>query len=243
MAYQFQFEAVLASTDLLAKGVLMTVVLSAASILFGTAIGIACSAARSLGSRRTRALVELYVEVVRNTPFLVQIFILYFGLPAIGIQISATGAALLGMVVNLGAYSAEIIRAGVDSIHRSQIEAGLSLGMTRLQIFRHIIVKPAVAKVYPALCSQFTLMMLASSVTSAISTQELSSMAAQIDAESFRSLEVYIVVTLIYLALALSFKAALTLIGHCLFARRKSKAPAPPPAEVEAAANWKEVAP
>ena len=161
------------------------------------------------------------MEVIRNTPFLIQLFILYFGLPTLHVQVSATQAALIGMVINLGAYSTEIIRAGIESIHRSQIEAGLSLGMTRVQIFRYIILKPAVQKVYPALCSQFVLMMLASSVTSAISTQELSSLAAQIDSETFRSFEVYTLVTIGYLGLALLFKGVLTLIGHWLFARKK----------------------
>lgn len=222
MAYQFQFEPVLAHADLLAEGVLMTMALSSAAIVFGTAIGIVTAAVRSVQTGRVRTLIDVYVEVVRNTPFLVQIFILYFGLPAINLRVSATEAALIGMIVNLGAYSTEIIRAGIESIHRSQVEAGLSLGMTRLQIFRHVILKPAIAKVYPALCSQFVLMMLASSVTSAISTQELSSVAAQIDSETFRSFEVYAVVTLIYLALALLFKGALTLIGLVIFSRRRA---------------------
>lgn len=240
MAYQFQFEPVLAHLDLLAEGVLMTVALSAAAIFFGTAIGIVTAAVRSVQTGRTRTLIDAYVEVVRNTPFLVQIFILYFGLPAINLRVTATEAALIGMIVNLGAYSTEIIRAGIESIHRSQVEAGLSLGMTRLQIFRHVILKPAIARVYPALCSQFVLMMLASSVTSAISTQELSSMAAQIDSETFRSIEVYTVVTLIYLGLALLFKGALTLIGHLIFSQRRA---APPRINVDAVTSAKEVTP
>lgn len=227
MAYQFQFEPVWEHAGLLLEGAQMTVALSAASIVLGTAIGIATAAVRSLSKGWPGKALDAYVEVVRNTPFLVQIFIFYFGLPAIGVQVSATQAALIGMVINLGAYAAEILRAGIESIHRSQIEAGLSLGMTRLQIFRHVVLKPAAAKVYPALCSQFVLMMLASSVTSAISTQELSSLAAQIDTLTFRSIEVYSVVTLCYLALALMFKAALTLIGQALFSRRS---PAPRPA-------------
>lgn len=240
MAYQFHFAPVLAHVDLLAEGVLMTVAISATAIFFGTAIGIMAAALRSAQTGRIRNLIDAYVEIVRNTPFLVQIFILYFGLPAINVQVSATEAALIGMIINLGAYSTEIIRAGIESIHRSQVEAGLSLGMTRLQIFRHVILKPAIAKVYPALSSQFVLMMLASSVTSAISTQELSSMAAQIDSETFRSFEVYTVVTLIYLALALLFKGVLALIGHLIFSRRRA---APPQVEVGTADNLKEVAP
>ena len=240
MAYQFQFGPVLAHLDLLAEGVLTTIELSAAAIFFGTAMGILIAATRWMHAGRIGKLIDAYVEIVRNTPFLVQLFILYFGLPAINLQVSATEAALIGMIVNLGAYSTEIFRAGIGSIHRSQVEAGLSLGMTRVQIFRHVILKPSVAKVYPALCSQFVLMMLASSVTSAISTQELSSMAAQIDSETFRSIEVYTIVTLIYLGLALLFKAVLTLIGHLIFARRRAAAPQ---VEIGALANMKEVAP
>lgn len=221
MAYQFQFEPVLEHVDLLAEGVLMTVAISSAAIFFGTAIGIVMAAVRSVNTGGVRRAIDAYVEIIRNTPFLVQLFILYFGLPSINMRVTATEAALIGMIVNLGAYSTEIIRAGIESIHRSQIEAGLSLGMTRTQIFRHIVLKPAIAKVYPALCSQFVLMMLASSVTSAISTQELSSVAAQVDSETFRSFEVYTLVTAIYLGLALSFKAILAAIGHAIFSRRK----------------------
>ncbi len=221
VAYQFQFEPVLAHVDMLAEGALMTIYLSSAAIFFGTLIGVLTAAVRSVQTGRIRSLIDGYVEVIRNTPFLIQLFILYFGLPTLHVQVSATQAALIGMVINLGAYSTEIIRAGIESIHRSQIEAGLSLGMTRVQIFRYIILKPAVQKVYPALCSQFVLMMLASSVTSAISTQELSSLAAQIDSETFRSFEVYTLVTIGYLGLALLFKGVLTLIGHWLFARKK----------------------
>ncbi|KAF1020535.1 MAG: L-cystine transport system permease protein YecS [Paracidovorax wautersii] len=221
MAYQFQFAPVLAHTGPLVEGALLTIELSAGAIVLGTAIGIAASAARWILGGRVRTLIDIYVEVVRNTPFLVQLFILFFGLPALHIRVTATEAALIGMVINLGAYSTEILRAGIDATHRSQIEAGASLGMTPLQIFRHIVLKPAIAKVYPALSSQFVLMMLASSVTSAISTQELSSIAAQIDSETYRSFEVYILVTLLYLGLALLFKGVLALIAKWVFARRR----------------------
>ncbi len=221
MAYQFQFEPVLAHAGLLAEGALTTIELSAGAIVLGTGIGIAASAARWIQGGRVRTLIDIYVELVRNTPFLVQLFILFFGLPALHIRVTATEAALIGMVINLGAYSTEILRAGIDATHRSQVEAGASLGMTPLQIFRHIVLKPAIAKVYPALSSQFVLMMLASSITSAISTQELSSIAAQIDSETYRSFEVYILVTALYLGLALLFKAVLALVAKLVFARKR----------------------
>jgi polar amino acid transport system permease protein len=224
MTYQFHFEPILARSDLLLEGAWMTIELSAASILLGTLIGITLAALRSETTGWPRRAITTYVETVRNTPFLVQLFIIYFGLPLIGIHVNAAESALISMIINLGAYSTEIIRAGIESIHRSQTEAGLSLGMSRLQVFRWIVLKPAIAKVYPALCGQFILMMLASSVTSAISTQELSALAAQIDSETYRSFEVYSLVTLIYLGLALFFKGILALIGHVLFARRKAPA-------------------
>ncbi len=223
MKYHFEFDAVLAHSGQLAEGILTTISLSTAAVCLGTVIGIAISAIRWMRPGFTGRIVDAYVEVVRNTPFLVQLFILYFGLPALHFRVTATQAALIGMVINLGAYSAEIIRAGIDAIHRSQLEAGASLGMTPLQIFRHIVIKPAIVKVYPALSSQFVLMMLASSVTSAISTQELSSIAAQIDSETYRSFEVYIVVTLIYLSLAMLFKVALAMVARLFFGRRRAR--------------------
>jgi polar amino acid transport system permease protein len=240
MAYQFQFEPVFERADLLLEGMLMTIQLSSAAIFFGTGIGIILAAVRSGQTGWVRRIIDVYVEVVRNTPFLVQLFILYFGLPAIGMRVSAVEAALISMIINLGAYSTEIVRAGIEAIHPSQIEAGLSLGMSRVQVFRRVVLKPAIAKVYPALCGQFVLMMLASSVTSAISTQELSALAGQIDSETYRSFEVYTLVTLIYLGLALFFKGVLAVIGYLLFSRRRAPAR---PAGLDGVGNVKEVTP
>lgn len=101
------------------------------------------------------------------------LFIIYFGLPSLGLQLDANGAALVAMTVNLGAYAAEIVRAGIGAVHPSQLEAAQALCMTRWQVMRHVVLLPALEKVYPALASQFTLMMLASSVVSAISAEEL----------------------------------------------------------------------
>ena len=215
-----QFNVVLQYHDELLRGLWLTIQLSLASIVLGTALGIGAASIRQTGGRAVRTAIDVYVEVVRNTPFLIQLFIIFFGLPSLGLRIGATSAALIAMTLNLGAYSTEIVRAGIESIHRSQIEAGEALGLTRLQIYRHVILAPAVAKVWPSLCSQFVLMMLASSVTSAISTQDLAAAAALIKSQTFRSFEVYIVVTLIYLALALGLRALLALLGVWMFGRR-----------------------
>jgi polar amino acid transport system permease protein len=154
---------------------------------------------------------------MRNTPFLIQLFMIFFGLPLLGIRMSGTQAGLLAMTMNLGAYAAEIIRAGVEATHKSQLEAGVSLALTRLQVFRHVVLKPALAKVWPALTSQFVLMMLASSICSFISVSELSGAAAIIESRTFRSFETYIIVTITYLVMALALKSFLLALGKQLF--------------------------
>jgi polar amino acid transport system permease protein len=163
-----------------------------------------------------------YVEAVRNTPLLVQIFLVYFGLPSLGLRVSATEAALIALVVNLGAYTTEIIRAGIVATHPAQIEAAASLGLTPRQIFWDVVLIPALDRVWPALSSQFVLIMLASSIVSQIGFEELTSAAALIDSRTYRSTEVYIVTAALYLGLTLLFRNLLRLFGLAIFARRRT---------------------
>lgn len=217
MRLQFQFEPVLAELNTIIDGILLTIGLSVGAIVLGSALAVALVAARSLGGRWIGILVDSYVELMRNTPFLIQLFMIFFGLPLLGIRLDGAMAGLLAMTMNLGAYSTEIIRAGVDSIHKSQIEAGMSLALTRLQVYRYIILKPAFARVWPALSSQFVLMMLASSICSFIAVRELSGVAAIIEQNTFRSFETYIIVTITYLVLALALKTFLLWLGRRIF--------------------------
>lgn len=219
MSYSLQFSAIIPYQAYILGGIWMTVKLSVLSIAFGCMLGIILASMRSVGNRFIRFLIEAYVEIIRNTPFLVQLFIIVFGLPVIGIKINATTAALIGMTINLSAYSTEIIRAGIEAVHKSQIEAGEALGFTQFQIYRHVIILPAIEKVYPALCSQFILMMLSSSVCSTISTPELTAAAAFIESQTYKPFEIYIVVAIIYLAMALCLRAGLALVGRWLFSR------------------------
>ncbi|SCW47096.1 polar amino acid transport system permease protein [Rhizobium mongolense subsp. loessense] len=223
MSYTFQFGVLAQYQGEILSGIWLTIKLSILSIILGSAAGVMLASLRSIKGGAVRYLVDAYVEVIRNTPFLVQLFIVYFGLPGLGFRVGADTAALIGMTINLAAYSTEIIRAGIEAVHKSQIEAGEALGFSRFQIYRHVILVPAVAKVYPALCSQFVLMMLASSICSAISTHELAASAAFVESQTYRSFEVYIVVTLIYLALALALRAGLAFIGMWLFGRRVAR--------------------
>jgi polar amino acid transport system permease protein len=166
-------------------------------------------------------LAWVYVQTIRNTPFLVQLFVLFFGLPSIGIRLDAYTAALIGLVVYNGAFMTEIIRSGLQAVHRSQIEAGLSIGMSRVQVFFHVVLKPALEKVYPALSSQFILLMLSTSVISAIGVDELTSFAGHIQSLNFRSIEVYLVCIVIYFGLTLALRASARGLGYVLFAHRR----------------------
>lgn len=217
MAYQFDFASVFDYTPVLIKGIGVTVELIAFGAVAGVALGIACAWARTQGPRWLRAPVTAYVEVVRNTPFLIQLFFVFFGLPSLGVQFSEMQAACLAMALNLGAYSAEIIRAGIDATPKGQYEAGASLAMTRLQVFRHVVLKPALARIWPALSSQIVIVMLGSAVCSQIAAEDLTFAANFIQSRNFRAFEVYFVTTGIYLVLAVLLRQLLRMMGRRLF--------------------------
>jgi His/Glu/Gln/Arg/opine family amino acid ABC transporter permease subunit len=124
MNYQFQFDAVFAAWPLLLKGTWITIQLSLIATVLGLVVAIFCAWGKTSGPGWLRFIVNAYIEVIRNTPFLVQLFFFFFALPAIGLRWSPHTAALVAMVVNLGAYATEIIRAGIESIPKGQIEAG-----------------------------------------------------------------------------------------------------------------------
>jgi polar amino acid transport system permease protein len=213
MQVELDFGAVLAQWPFLLKGVGWTLALTAASILFGMAVGIVCAWARASGPRGLRVLTGAYVELIRNTPFIVQLFFIFFGLPSAGVKLTPEVASVLAMVLNLGAYAAEIVRAGVQATPRGQIEAAQSLALNHVQIFMRVVLPPALKRVWPALVSQIIIVMLGSAVCGQISTEELSYAANVISAANFRTFESYIVATLIYLLLAVALRRLLNWAG------------------------------
>ena len=219
MNYQFEFEAVFDAWPELAHGALNTVVLSAMAMTIGLVVAVSGALAQSSGPRLLRFLVKAYIELIRNTPFPIQLFMVYFGLPTLGFRIGSNSAALLSLVVNVGAYGIEIVRAGIESVPKGQIEAGMTLGFKPLQIFRYIVLKPAIKAIYPALTSQFILLMLYSSICSTIAATELTAAAGDIQARTFRSFEVYFVVTLMYLAMSMMFWAVFVAIDRRVISR------------------------
>lgn len=221
MTYQFDFSSLWAYWPEFLQGAWLTLQLSAISTVLGFVLGTLCAIGRSDGPRWVRFLVASYVEIIRNTPLLVQVFIVYFGIATLGIRVSANMAAVIALVVNVAAYTCEIVRAGLESVHKSQLEAADCLGLSRPQIYWHVIIRPAIERVYPALTSQYVLLMLASSITSQISAEELTAVANRIQSDTFRSFETYIVVGLIYLALSFVVRIALGLFGLVVFVRRR----------------------
>lgn len=213
MNIQFDFAAVLIDWPMLLKGAGVTVALTAVSAIAGMAIGVACAWARAWGPRPLRLVVGTYVELVRNTPFIVQLFFIFFGLPSIGFRLSPEAASVLAMVINLGAYATEIVRAGIESTHKGQIEAAVSLALTRWQTFMRVVLPPALKRVWPAMVSQIIIVMLGSAVCGQISTQELSYAANLIQSRNFRAFEAFIVATLIYLALSIALRHLLNWAG------------------------------
>ncbi|MFK0683410.1 amino acid ABC transporter permease [Ochrobactrum sp. BD67] len=215
--YNFNFAPVFASMDKLLVGAWQTIELSCAAMVLGLIVSIICAVGKTSGPKPIRFVIDAYIEIIRNTPFLVQIFFIFFGLPSAGLRMSPNSAALLALVVNFGAYGTEIIRAGIESIHKGQVEAGTALGLSRLQVFRYVIMKPALRTVYPSLTSQFIYLMLTSSVVSVISANELAAAGNDLQSATFASFEVYIVITLMYLVMSIGFSAIFALIEKVAF--------------------------
>ncbi len=215
--YDFNFAPVFASMDKLLVGAWQTIELSCAAMVLGLIVSIVCAVGKTSGPKPVRFIIDAYIEIIRNTPFLVQIFFIFFGLPSAGLRLSPNSAALLALVVNFGAYGTEIIRAGIESIHKGQVEAGTALGLSKLQVFRYVIMKPALRTVYPSLTSQFIYLMLTSSVVSVISANELAAAGNDLQSATFASFEVYIVITLMYLVMSIGFSAIFALIEKLAF--------------------------
>ena len=213
MGIQFDFATVLAQWPLLLKGVTWTVGLTAVSAALGLALGVACAWARTQGPRALAWLVAGYVELIRNTPFIVQLFFVFFGLPAAGLKLTPEWASVIAMVINLGAYAAEIVRAGIEATPRGQVEAAASLALSRAQTFLHVVLPPALRKVWPALTGQIIIVMLGSAVCGQIATEELSYSANLIQSRTFRAFEVFMVATMLYLLLSIGARAVLGWAG------------------------------
>lgn len=223
MSYTFDFSDFGLYAGMLAHGVEVTLGLTAVSTALGGMVGIVGASIAVAGPRWSRAIIASYVELIRNTPFLVQLFFIFFGLPSLGVQINEMQAAVLAMTVNLGAYATEIVRAGIDSIPRGQSQAAMALGLRGRQVFRYVVLPQALANVFPALLGQVLIVMLGSAVVSQISVPDLTYAANFIQSRNFRSFESYVIVTAIYLLLSIALRLLINRLGKGLFAGKAAR--------------------
>ena len=197
----------------------VTILLTVAGAVAGLALGIVFNRLYHSRLWLLPVMIRFVCEFIRNTPFLIQLFFVFFGLPALGLRLTPLQAAFLATSLNIAAYSAEIVRAGLQITPRGQIEAALSLGMTRAECFWRIMLLPALQRTWPALSSQLVLVMLGSAVVSQISIADLSSAANFIQSRNFRAFETYFVLTLLYMVLSLAYRYLLACIGRFIFPR------------------------
>ena len=201
----FDFDLVLRSFPLLLMGAGVTIQISALSVSFGLLIGMFVGIARLSKVWPIKLLAGIYVDFIRGTPLLVQIFIIYFALPMIvGTRIDPFIAAITACSINSGAYVAEIFRAGIQSIDKGQMEAGRSLGMTWAQTMRYIILPQAFKRIIPPLGNEFIAMLKDSSLVSVIGFEELTRRGQLIIARTYGSFEIWLTVAFIYLIMTLT---------------------------------------
>lgn len=218
MGPKLDFGVVLEHLPALLWGCVGTLALALSGMALAMVIGIGGVLTRGSRFALLREATKAFVEIIRNTPFLVQIFFLFFALPGLGLRLSPTATAIIALGINGGAYAIEIIRGGVQSIAKGQTEAGLALGLHRGQVFRLIVLKPALRAIYPALTGQFILLTLTTSICSSVSAYELTSVAQRIESDTFRSFEVYFTITVMYLIISWMMMTGFAAIARRYFA-------------------------
>lgn len=201
----FNLDLAVSAMPLLLMGALVTVKITALSVGLGVVIGLFVGIARICNVRILRILSAVYVDFLRGTPLLVQIFLIYFAVPVItGIRMDPFVAAITSCSINSGAYVAEIFRAGIQSIDEGQMEAGRSLGLTWKQTMCYIIIPQAFKRVIPPLGNEFIALLKDSSLVSVIGFEELTRRGQLIIARTYGSLEIWTCVAIIYLVMTLT---------------------------------------
>ena len=197
----------------------MTLSLIAMTSVIGGVLSVAGAVARRSGPAWVRGAVGWYVELFRNTPFIVQLFFVYFGLPTLGLRLDPFAAAVMAMTLNFAAYATEMVRAGLDAVPGGQWDAGRALGLRRGVAFRRVVLPQALRAVFPALASQAVITMLESSVVSQIALRDLTYEADLIQSRTFLAFETYLVVTGIYLGLSILLRRVLGQIADRFLGR------------------------
>lgn len=217
MQYSFTLRTITPYLGELQSAAWLTLSLSVIAIVLSIALGAGIAVLRRSRSRPLRFAGAAYVEVMRNTPLLVILYIVYFGGPAVGLRLRSFDAALIGLTLNAAGYMAEIIRAGLIAVPIGQFEAAASQGLSRLQSFRHVVFPQVFRTIYAPLGNQVIAVILASSLASAIAVDEVASWMETVGSTSFRFFETFVVAALVYLVLCQAVNLARVGIGAWLF--------------------------
>ena len=224
MAFQFEPSVVVDTLPMLMRGVWYTIYLTVGGLFFGFLLGVATGLMKLARPFLVRKLADLYVELIRGTPMLVQAMFLYYGVPmAVGLRIPPMVAGVVVIAINSGAYIAEIVRGAIQSINIGQTEAGRSIGLTRAQTMRYIIWPQAFKRMIPPLGNQFIISLKDTSLLMVIGEGELLRTGQEIVAVNFRAFEVYMAVAMVYLVMTMSIAKALKTLENRLINKTSGK--------------------
>ncbi len=193
-------------------GMTITVKASLCAVIAGTIMGIIVGAMRVLPFRILRTISGAYVYVIRGTPLLIQLFLIYFGLPSLGLNLPAFTAGVVGLAINSSGYVGEIVRGGIEAVPKGQWEASKVLGLSYLKTMRHIILPQAIRNMLPAFGNEFITLIKESSLLSTLAITELTMVGQQVRSVTYASFETFILVGLIYLVLTSCIGLALGII-------------------------------
>jgi polar amino acid transport system permease protein len=199
MGYKLIFSIITPYLPLFFKGLQLSIIVSVVGMAAGSLLGILAAVGKSSPVKVIQKGINIYIEIFRNTPLLIQMYLLYFGLAQFDIHIPAVFSAILAMTLNVGAYTAVIFHAGIKAVFIGQSEAARALGMTGYQTFCHIVFPQAFRIVIPPLTNQFISVFLFSSVAAAISVNELSYVTLNVESVTMRTFEAFIITAALYL--------------------------------------------
>ena len=217
MGYVLHFEQVLEYLPYLIGGAWLTLQIAFLAFCGGMVIGLFLAIGNTFGGPVLKKLTDLYTGFFTNTPQLVQIYFLYFALPEANILLSSYQAVLLGMTLNAGGYLAQIQRAGFLSVHRNELEAAETLGMSMMQTVRYVILPHIIKVLFPPLSNHYILMTLGTSMAAIFGLEELTGRAFNVNAETFRSIEIFSMTAGLYVVVTIAASAVLALIGKFFF--------------------------
>lgn len=213
------FSPVWSRMDYLLEGLGVTVLVSAAAIVLSFALGVGLAVCRISLLRGVRLFAAAYIDVFRNTPFIVQLFFLYFGLPEIGVPTDPLVTGIIALSLTCAAGNAEIVRSGIETVSKGVVDAGRSFGLSGYQVYRHLVLPIALRVSWRPLGNAFVNLVLTTSVLSTITVNDLTGNASNISAETFKPFEVFLTVLVIYCAVTFAVSALVNVIYALFFAR------------------------